>query len=48
MFMIIHVLLSKLYPECHMASTEIKTGSNLIMADKRFAEHSKAKGLDIK
>ena len=45
MFMII--LLSKLYLERHMASIGIKTGSNLIMAGKHFAEHSKAESLCI-
>ena len=30
-----------------MASIGIKTGNNLIMADKRFAEHSKAEGICI-
>ena len=41
------LLLSKIYPECHLNVNGIKPESNSIMTDKHSAEHSKTVCLDI-
>ena len=38
----------KIYPACHADDNVITQGSNLTIADKRVAKHSKAEYLDIK
>ena len=46
MFMVISVF--KIYPACHTDDNRIIQGNNLTVADKRFAELSRAEYLDIK
>ena len=46
MFILISVL--KIYPSCYMDDNRLKAGNNLIIADKRVAEHFKADYLGIK
>ena len=46
MFMVIYAL--KINPACHTGDNGVKPESNLTVADKRVAEHSKAKYWGIK